>query len=57
MNTREAFFKAAADFLWKDWMLVMLLGLGIYYTFMTGFVQIRFFPYVFKYFIKGLKHN
>lgn len=57
MNTIEAFFKAAADFLWKDWMLVMLLGLGIYYTFMTGFVQIRFFPYVFKNFIKGLKNS
>lgn len=55
MNTIEAFFKTAADFLWKDWMLVMLLGLGIYYTFMTGFVQIRFFPRVLKSFIKGLK--
>lgn len=55
MNTIEAFFKTAADFLWKDWMLVMLLGLGIYYTFMTGFVQIRFFPRVLKSFVRGLK--
>ena len=55
MNTIEAFFKTAADFLWKDWMLVMLLGLGVYYTFMTGFIQIRFFPRVLKSFIKGLK--
>ena len=55
MNTIEAFFKTAADFLWKDWMLVMLLGLGVYYNFMTGFIQIRFFPRVLKSFIKGLK--
>ena len=55
MNTIEAFFKTAADFLWKDWMLVMFLGLGIYYTFMTGFVQIRFFPRVLKSFVRGLK--
>ncbi|MGN0157805.1 MAG: alanine/glycine:cation symporter family protein [Brotaphodocola sp.] len=57
MSTIEAFFQTAADFLWKDWMLVMLLGLGVYYTVMTGFVQIRFFPYVVKNFVKGLKKN
>lgn len=26
MNKLEYFFQAAADFLWKDWMLVMLLA-------------------------------
>ena len=57
MSTIEAFFKTAADFLWKDWMLFMLLGLGIYYTIMTGFVQVRFFPYVLKSFISGMKNS
>ena len=52
MNKLEYFFQAAADFLWKDWMLVMLLGLGIFYTIMTDFVQFRFFPYVINNFIK-----
>lgn len=47
-GTIEVFFSTAADLLWKDWMLVLLLGLGIYYTVMTGFVQFRYFPYVFK---------
>lgn len=53
----EAFFDTAADFLWKDWMLVLLLGLGIYYTVMTDFVQFRYFPYVFKQFVKGLRKD
>lgn len=57
MGTIEVFFRAAADFLWKDWMLVLLLGLGIYYTVMTGFVQFRYFPYVLKQFVKGLRKN
>ncbi len=44
MSIIEYIFQTAADFLWKDWMLVMLLGLGIFYTFVTGFVQFCFFP-------------
>lgn len=41
MNNIEAFFKQAADFLWGDWLLVALLGLGIYYTLMTGGIQFK----------------
>lgn len=55
MEAIEIFFKTVADFLWKDWMLVLLLGLGIYYTAMTDFVQFRYFPYVFRQFVSGLK--
>lgn len=55
MKTLELFFGTIADFLWKDWMLVALLGLGIFYTVMTGFVQVRCFPMVWKNFIKNLK--
>lgn len=53
----ETFFSTAASLLWKDWMLVLLLGLGIYYTVMTDFVQFRYFPYVFRQFIRGLRKN
>ncbi|MDO5550202.1 MAG: sodium:alanine symporter family protein [Lachnospiraceae bacterium] len=52
MSNIEYFFQTAADLLWKDWMLVMLLGLGIFYTIITDFVQFRFFPYIIKNFIK-----
>lgn len=38
MNTLEMLFKKAADALWGDWMLVALLGVGIFYTLITGFV-------------------
>lgn len=54
MDTIEYFFKTLADFLWKDWMLVLLLGLGVFYTIMTGFIQIRFFPYILKNFLKEI---
>ena len=37
----EAVFKALADFLWGDWLLIALLGLGLFYTIMTGFVQFQ----------------
>lgn len=57
MGTIEYFFKTAADFLWKDWMLVLLLGLDIYYTVMTGFIQVRLFPFTLKSFIKGMKDS
>lgn len=55
MNTLELLFKKAADALWGDWMLAALLGLGIFYTCMTGFVQIRFFPFTFKSFIGDIR--
>lgn len=57
MQTIETFFRAMADFLWKDWMLVLLLGLGTYYTIMTDFVQFRFFPYIIKNFVRDLKNR
>ena len=41
MDTIEAFFGKLADFLWGDWLLFALVGLGIYYTAMTGFIQLR----------------
>lgn len=57
LEALETFFGTAADYLWRDWMLVLLLGLGIYYTVMTNFVQFRYFPYVFGQFIEGLRKN
>ena len=51
MSIIEYIFQTAADFLWKDWMLVMLLGLGIFYT----FVQFCFFPYTVRYFLKEIR--
>lgn len=55
MGALEQFFGKIAGFLWDDWLLVALLGLGILYTVMTGFVQIRCFPLVIKNFIQSVK--
>lgn len=41
MEIIEAFFKTTADFLWGDWLLAALLGLGVFYTAMTGFIQLK----------------
>lgn len=41
MRGVELFWESLADLLWGNWMLVMLLGLGAFYTVMTGGVQIR----------------
>ena len=57
MSTLESFFSSVADTLWGDWLLFALLGLGIFYTVMTGFVQIRCFPRVFKGFLDGIRNR
>lgn len=41
MKILESFFGGIADLLWGDWLLFALLGLGIFYTVMTGFVQFK----------------
>lgn len=55
MNALEQCFGKIAGFLWDDWLLAALLGLGILYTVMTGFVQVRCFPMVIKNFIQSVK--
>lgn len=41
MEKIEIAFKALADFLWGDWLLAALLGLGLFYTIMTDCIQFR----------------
>lgn len=36
------------DWLWGNWLLFVLLGVGLLYSVITGFVQVRHFPYIFK---------
>lgn len=44
MKVVEGLFEMLANLLWGNWMLVMLLGLGVFYTLITGGIQIRSFP-------------
>lgn len=55
MDRIELFFEKVSGYLWGDWMLAVLLGLGVYYTCMTGFAQVRFFPYILRQFAKDAK--
>lgn len=34
--------------IWGNWLLFVLLGIGLLYTVLSGFVQIRHFPYIIK---------
>lgn len=40
MEKIEYLCKSLADFLWGDWLLIALLGLGAFYTVITGCVQL-----------------
>lgn len=37
-----------STWLWGDWLLFVLLGVGILYTVITGGIQIRYFPYIIR---------
>lgn len=41
MKIVEGLLEMLADLLWGNWMLVMLLGLGVFYTLLTGGIQFR----------------
>lgn len=50
----DSFFSMLAtfeDFLWGNLAFPLLMGIGLYFSFKTGFVQIRHFPQVIKTFI------
>lgn len=42
MEKAEYLFETLANLLWGDWLLAALLGLGIFYTLLTGCIQFRF---------------
>ena len=41
MDAVDAVINTINGFLWSKFLIVILLGLGLYFTFRTGFVQIR----------------
>lgn len=48
MEALERFFGGLARLLWGNWLLAVLLGLGVFYTIITGGIQFRCLPYFFK---------
>lgn len=55
MNILEAFFETIADWLWGNWMLYVLLGLGVFYTILTGGIQFHSVAYLFKWMTRKKK--
>lgn len=46
MEQIENLFEKFAEFLWGDWLLAALIGVGLLYTVMTGFVQFKQIPFI-----------
>lgn len=53
MKGLECFVERLANLLWGNWMLAMLLGLGVFYTLLTGTIQFRAIPKL----VRGLRLN
>ena len=48
MKEFQAILTAFDDWLWGNWLLFVLLGVGILYTVITGGIQIRRFGYIIR---------
>lgn len=48
MEQLENLLKQLADLLWGNWLLGVLLGMGVLYTCITGCVQIRRLPFIIR---------
>lgn len=51
----EVFFGNLGDVLFGNWLIFTLVGVGIYYTYLTKFIQIRRFQYIVGQFLKGIR--
>lgn len=57
MEVQEKVLKSLAEAMWGDWMLCLMLGVGIFYTVITGGIQIRSLPYIVKHVVVGKKNQ
>ena len=48
MEVFLTFERAVNDFVWGPIMLALLVGTGVFLTFRTGWVQVRWFGYIMK---------
>ena len=48
MKVVEGLFGGLADILWGNWMLYLLVGLGVFYTVVTKGIQIRSVPWMIR---------
>lgn len=53
LETLLAWTNKSADYMWSQWMVIVLVGTGVVLTFATRFVQVRQFFTSMKYLFKG----
>src|SRR5690606_8251172 len=53
----EQFIKAVNDVVWSNALVVLCIGVGVYFSFATGFLQVRYFKDMVKLLIGGSSSN
>ena len=48
MEALETVLAKFNSILWGNWLVFVLLALGVLYTFTNGFIQIRYFGFIIK---------
>ena len=54
MNT---ILEKIANMIWSNYLIISFIGVGIFFTILTGFIQIKGFSLAFKELVKGLKNQ
>ena len=57
MNKISEIIRELSDFAWGPYMIIFLVGIGLYLTFITGFIQLKGFVYAFRILFKKNKDN
>jgi len=57
MNKISEIIRELSDFAWGPYMIIFLVGIGLYLTFITGFIQLKGFAYAFRILFKKNKDN
>lgn len=53
MESLESATAAIGQFMWGQWMVLLLLGIGVLYSIRTGFIQVRRLPQALRLVLKG----
>lgn len=48
MTKIEDFLEFISNLIWGNWLIVALMGVGVFFTILTGFIQIKGFPLAIK---------
>ncbi len=48
MQTLSQLLDRINSIIWGNWLLIVLLGIGLLYTVLSGFIQVRRFPYIMR---------